>query len=289
MSEELGGTDEGLKSVLRVRTQRGIMDPTIPYPFSHGPGGDTELGKEERYWSQNPGIKIARRQASTEGDPMYASSDVDVSNDLSVVIHCHGGVIEGTNVTIPDNVKLYSPLKCTGESLMFSGPEAVYTPGTIGSSFSKKIMLRSSCPGDPAFNKKYVLTQFDVIPEMIFNVDEGQLNYPLSSRPGIYECKGRSRLAYGEDAPTFEFELGKNYFLSDIIRDLTYFYGLQGRQYVNLNIIMMTCMANMSYSSWFAMRTSILGQGLHHEGRSRGLVRIGDRGNPVRLNVPGSI
>ena len=241
LSEKLGGTDEGLKSVLRVRTQKGIYDPTIPHTWSHAPGGDMELGKKEEYWRQNPGLKYARRQDSVENDPVYASSDVDVRQDVNVVIYAHGAVIKGTNLTIPDNVKLYSPLKCAGQTLLsvhFSDPTSPQLKNT-----ERRLMLRSYCPGDPEFRKKYVLTEFDRIPDMVFNTDTEQLSLELKS--GIYECTGRSRLAYGGKEPLVKFELGSTYSLSGIIEELKEYYKSKGRQFRNLNIILRTCMTNV--------------------------------------------
>ena len=142
---------------LNVRDERGKLisgedKPTdVEDTFTSDGGIKTKI--------QNPfGGFFARRMSSVEGDVKYGTSGLrDVSNEVSYVVNAHGIIDNsGVSIDIPANVKIFSPLTCMGQSLLFWGKKHL-------------TQIKRACPSSENFRDKYVLTHYNEIPEMLLS------------------------------------------------------------------------------------------------------------------------
>tara|TARA_Y100000389_G_scaffold37211_1_gene31535 strand:+ start:1046 stop:2164 length:1119 start_codon:yes stop_codon:yes gene_type:complete len=176
---------------------------------------------------QNPfGGFFARRMSSVEGDDKYGTSTLrDVSNEVSYVVNAHGIIDNlGVSIDIPTNVKIFSPLTCLGQSLLFWGRKHLR-------------QIKRACPSSGNFRDKYVLTHYNEIPEMYLgpeNVEKefGKGSTGLYTGAGVYECNDDASI-YN---PVPVISIKKGILLSEILEQL-----IPMSEGKDINIILLTC------------------------------------------------
>lgn len=174
---------------------------------------------------QNPfGGFFARRMSSVEGDEKYGTSSLyDVGNEVSYVVNAHGIIDKsGVSIDIPTNVKIFSPLTCMGQSLLFWGRKHLK-------------QIKRACPSSENFRDKYVLTHYNEIPEMLLSPERkkkefGKGSTGLYTGAGVYECNDDASI-YNPD-PVISIK--DDILLSEIINRLD-----TGK---DINIILLTCL-----------------------------------------------
>ena len=212
-------------SALNVRDKKGeLIDgeykPTdVEDTFTSDGGIKTKI--------QNPfGGFFARRMSSVEGDDKYGTSSLyDVSNEVSYVVNAHGIIDNlGVSIDIPTNVKIFSPLTCLGQSLLFWGRKQLR-------------QIKRACPSSGNFRDKYVLTHYNEIPEMYLgpeNVEKefGKGSTGLYTGAGVYECNDDASI-YN---PVPVISIKKGILLSEILEQL-----IPMSEGKDINIILLTC------------------------------------------------
>lgn len=179
------------------------------------------------------------RSKSIEFRDPYENIHINDS-DVSYVIYCHGLISPtGESIDIPPNVKIYSPAKCLGQTLITS-PEVEYAPApTQGSENLDAISL--SCPSSVFFEKSFILTDFDNIPEIILNHHNDDPDKQFVA--GVYRCTESN---FFDATPVISID--KEVLLSTIIDKLN-----QGE---NINIILFSCLSFGDYEDQeYAMET----------------------------------
>ena len=211
-------------SALNVRDEQGKLirgedRPTGIVTYRREGGKDIPLPDD------SPGY-FARRMSSVEGDDKYGTSTLrDVSNEVSYVVNAHGIIDNlGVSIDIPTNVKIFSPLTCMGQSLLFWGRKHLR-------------QIKRACPSSGNFRDKYVLTHYNEIPEMYLgpeNVEKefGKGSTGLYTGAGVYECNDDASI-YNPD-PVISIK--KGILLSEILEQL-----IPMSEGKNINIILLTC------------------------------------------------
>ena len=213
-------------SALNVRDEQGKLirgedRPTdVEDTFTSDGGIKTKI--------QNPfGGFFARRMSSVEGDDKYGTSGLrDVSNEVSYVVNAHGLLDNlGVSIDIPTNVKIFSPLTCMGQSLLFWGRKHLK-------------QIKRACPSSENFRDKYVLTHYNEIPEMLLspeNVEKefGKGSTGLYTGAGVYECNDDASI-YN---PNPVISIKDDMLLSEIIEQL-----IPMSEGKDINIILLTCL-----------------------------------------------
>jgi hypothetical protein len=177
---------------------------------------------------QNPfGGFFARRMSSVEGGEKYGTSSLyDVSNEVSYVVNAHGNIDNsGVSIDIPTNVKIFSPLTCMGQSLLFWRRKQLE-------------QTKRACPSSENFRDNYVLTHYNEIPEMLLSPERKQKEFGKGSTglytgAGVYECNDDASI-YNPD-PVISIKQGV--LLSEILEQL-----IPMSEGKDINIILLTCL-----------------------------------------------
>ena len=213
-------------SVLNVREEQGKLirgedRPTdVEDTFTSDGGIKTKI--------QNPfGGYFARRMSSVEGDVKYGTSGLrDVSNEVSYVVNAHGLLDNlGVSIDIPTNVRIFSPLTCMGQSLLFWGRKHLR-------------QIKRACPGSENFRDKYVLTHYNEIPEMLLSPERkpkefGKGSTGLYTGAGVYECNDDASIYNPKPVISIKDDM----LLSEIIEQL-----IPMSEGKDINIILLTCL-----------------------------------------------